>query len=118
MLWDVISRAKSSFSRASMIFDPWRGLLEEVGRYWRLYGGIWAVLLSPFFQLSLILGIVVPQFLHVYNDIAAVTISIVPCLLGFSVGAMAILLAFSSSRIFTVIAEEGSDKSFFRGRCL
>jgi hypothetical protein len=58
-------------------------------------------------------GAVIPHALHAYNDIAATAIAIVPCLLGFSVGAMAILLAFSSSKIFTLIAEEGHERSLF-----
>lgn len=56
---------------------------------------------------------IIPHALHAYNDVAATAIAIIPCLLGFSVGAMAIILAFSSSKIFTLIAEEGHERSLF-----
>ena len=46
-------------------------------------------------------------------DFAALTISVIPNLLGFTVGALAILLAFSSSAIFSTVAEEGAPASLF-----
>lgn len=109
----LISRVRSNFSRVSAIFSPWRDLLQEIYRYWKLYGGFKALLLSPYFQLSIVFGLIIPHLLHAYNNVAATAISIVPCLLGFSVGAMAILLAFSSSKIFPLIAEEGHERSLF-----
>ena len=44
---------------------------------------------------------------------ADITLSAVPNLLGFSVGALAIVLAFSSADIFSTLAEDGRPKSFF-----
>jgi hypothetical protein len=46
-------------------------------------------------------------------DVSAVTISIVPSLVGFTVGAFAIILAFSSSKLFVALAEEGRETSLF-----
>jgi hypothetical protein len=42
-----------------------------------------------------------------------IAIGVLPNLLGFTVGALAIVLAFSSADIFRIIAEEGNPKSFF-----
>jgi hypothetical protein len=42
-----------------------------------------------------------------------IALSAVPNLLGFSVGALAIVLAFSSAVIFSTLAEEGEPTSFF-----
>ncbi|MGA8499401.1 MAG: hypothetical protein WB764_28235 [Xanthobacteraceae bacterium] len=42
-----------------------------------------------------------------------ISISVLPNLLGFTVGALAIVLAFSSASIFKTIAQEGEPKSFF-----
>jgi hypothetical protein len=50
------------------------------------------------------------EYLVKASDIA---ISAVPNLLGFAVGALAIVLAFSSADIFKVIAEGGEPRSFF-----
>jgi hypothetical protein len=44
------------------------------------------------------------------SDIA---ISAIPNLLGFTVGALAIVLAFSSAEIFKTLAEDGDPRSFF-----
>jgi Fe2+ transport system protein B len=45
--------------------------------------------------------------------IAEVTISVAPSLLGFSIGAMAIVLAFSGSKFFKVLSEKGRDDSAY-----
>jgi hypothetical protein len=42
-----------------------------------------------------------------------ITVGAVPNLLGFTVGALAIVLAFSSAEIFRVIAQGGRPDSFF-----
>ena len=47
------------------------------------------------------------------NDAAALTFSIVPNLLGFSIGAMAVVLAFPTSSIFEIIAENGREDSYY-----
>jgi hypothetical protein len=39
--------------------------------------------------------------------------SIVPNLLGFSIGAMAVVLAFPTTTIFKIIAEEGREDSYY-----
>jgi hypothetical protein len=44
---------------------------------------------------------------------ADVAVSILPNLLGFTVGALAIVLAFSSAKVFETIAEKGEPRSFF-----
>jgi hypothetical protein len=40
-------------------------------------------------------------------------VGVLPNLLGFTVGALAIVLAFSSADIFRIIAEDGNPRSFF-----
>lgn len=44
---------------------------------------------------------------------ADIAISAIPNLLGFTVGALAIVLAFSSAQIFKLLAEEGEPQSYF-----
>lgn len=50
------------------------------------------------------------EYIAKASDIA---ISAIPNLLGFTVGAFAIVLAFSSAEIFKTLAEEGEPESFF-----
>jgi hypothetical protein len=40
-------------------------------------------------------------------------VSVIPNLLGFTVGAMAIVLAFSSAPIFKMLAQDGDPRSYF-----
>lgn len=42
-------------------------------------------------------------------------VSVIPNLLGFTVGAMAIVLAFSSAPIFKMLAQDGDPRSYFMG---
>jgi hypothetical protein len=44
---------------------------------------------------------------------AEIAVSVLPNLLGFTVGAFAIVLAFSSGPVFETIAERGEPQSFF-----
>jgi len=86
--------------------------LGEVRDYWRVYGGLGSVLTSPAFLLAL--G--VTSFSSVlWKDCQwyQVSFSILPNLLGFSIGAFAIVLAFPATTLFEVIAEDGRDDSFY-----
>lgn len=51
----------------------------------------------------------------VWNDgrPSELALSTIPNLLGFTIGALAIVLAFSSSHIFKTLAEHGAPDSFF-----
>jgi len=78
-----------------------------------LYGGWKALCLSPYAQLSLFLGVLCEISADEKFDASSLTTSIVPNVLGFTVGALAIILAFSSSRFFSFLTEEGQEKSLF-----
>jgi hypothetical protein len=47
------------------------------------------------------------------NGAADIALAIVPNLLGFSIGAMAIVLAFPTSAMFEIISEDGRDDSYY-----
>lgn len=47
------------------------------------------------------------------DSLSQAILDVVPGLLGFSIGAMAILLAFSHSKFFTVLSEEGKPNSAY-----
>jgi hypothetical protein len=68
--------------------------------------------------MAVVCGYVFPKLVGANIDLAQTLISVIPNLLGFSVGSMAIILAFSSSNIFSAIAEDGDERStipsFFR----
>ena len=68
---------------------------------------------SPYAVLSVVVGSLLYVCSAATYDPAATTISIVPNILGFTVGAMAIMLAFSSGEFFTFLTEGGHERSLF-----
>lgn len=82
--------------------------------YWRVYGGFAAVVTSPYAQIGLALAVL---FLLTNGACKAgeLALSILPSLLGFTIGGMAIVLAVSSSDLFKRLAEKGKPDSYFMG---
>jgi hypothetical protein len=94
------------------VAKAWQTLIDEFGGYWSVYGGSRAFWQSPVlwgaFACTLLLF---P--LWISGAWADVSIAILPNLLGLSIGAMAILLAFPTTRIFRILAEDGRKDSFY-----
>jgi len=103
----------SDSSLASSISRSWRNQSKEIARYWELYGGWRALAASPYAHLSVVFGIVTQCRHSKAFDPAAATLSVIPNVLGFTVGALAIILAFSSSDFFTYLIDGGKEKSLF-----
>lgn len=85
--------------------------------YWRVYGGITAVLRSTYFWVAIVITFLsgVPDAKDAEGLIwPQLTISIVPSLLGLGVGAMALMLSFSSGRFLEAIKQKGKDRSYLR----
>jgi hypothetical protein len=99
-------------------FSQWRNQAAAVRHYFVVYGGFPALLRSPYLLIAIIASSVCfwlapkPAAGHLFgaSDIA---ISVLPNLLGFAVGALAIVLAFSTAEIFEALAERGDPQSFF-----
>lgn len=71
------------------------------------------MLLSPYVHLSAALTIVCLVLRAPDKSAAEIAVSVLPNLLGFTVGALAIVLAFSSSPVFDTLAQRGEPQSFF-----
>lgn len=86
--------------------------VEELAGYWKAYGGWSAFLRSPAFWFSVAVTILcIPAWDK--GQWMDATLSIVPSLTGFSLGAMAIVLAFPSSPLFKLFAERGRVDSYY-----
>lgn len=86
--------------------------------YWALYGGHRALLGSPYLYFALLFSVITaPYWLSSDQDgsraWAQTAIDTIPSMLGFSMGGMAIMLAFSNAEIFKAITQNGSPNSFF-----
>lgn len=81
------------------ILQPLKGFKE----YWRIYGGLKAVLGSLYFIISIIIS---SLSFHIWLNPYwwEIVLNIIPNLIGFSLGGFAIFLAFSSSDFIRKIA--------------
>ena len=85
---------------------------EELAGYWHAYGGLRALARSPALWFSIAFTFIC---IPAWNDgkWMDATLSIVPSLTGFSLGAMAIVLAFPSSPLFKLFSEKGRADSYY-----
>lgn len=84
--------------------------------YWRVYGGVGALVRSKFVWLAAVLAGLCYGLWSTKPSreiLSQVVLDTVPSLLGFSIGAMAILLAFSQSKFFAVLSEDGKSDSAY-----
>src|SRR5205814_6637527 len=91
----------------SGLSDDWSGTHETLLKYWRVYGGSRALFRSPAFLLSVLLSTICYPLWWSANSSAPLVLSVVPNLLGFSIGAMAVVLAFPTTTVFEIITEGG-----------
>lgn len=101
---------------ASDAKKTYRGVAKAIGRYWAVYGGRSAVLRSPFFHVSFVLLLLTANtwlYTKWWEDVA----SVVPNLLGFTLGGFAIFLGFGDEKFKSEIAgndpfEESDDSPY------
>ena len=79
-------------------FAQYKGAFKIFRKYWSLYGGTKAILTSPYFHVSLLLAVICSP----YPKWQESTLTIVPSILGFSLGGYAILLAFSNEKFLSL----------------
>lgn len=112
LAWAKVAASCRDLWQRSRLSDDWSGTKETIVTYWRVYGGIRALLRSPAFLFSLLLAVICFPTKLVSSS-AGYVLSIVPNLLGFTIGAMAIVLAFPTTTVFEIIAEDGRDDSYY-----
>jgi hypothetical protein len=84
----------------------YKGTFDLASRYWSLYGGCRAFILSPFLHFSLIISLLcwqvwkLPKPPFIWYDMCA---SVLPNLLGFTLGGYAIFLAFGDQQFLRKI---------------
>lgn len=75
------------------IKNKWAGVLRVFARYWGTYGGVRELLLSPYFQVSMVVSLVC---FPIWNDGSwiDVALSISPSLFGFTLAGYAMIFVF------------------------
>jgi len=92
--------------------EQWSNACETLQEYWKGYGGIKSLLTSPFFDVAVLISIVC-WWLSPQTKWYEPSLSILPNLLGFSIGGFAVLLVFSSDKFLKLISEDGASDSLF-----
>jgi hypothetical protein len=84
--------------------------------YWKVYGGFPALLRSKYAWFSVGLTVLLWRTWSTSEkrtELGSTILGIIPNLLGFTIGAMAILLAFSTSSFFAKLTENGKSDSAY-----
>lgn len=88
-------------------------VIPDLIDYWSVYGGWFGLLKSPWVWLSLGLTVILHDTaLHPERWMSDMY-SIIPSILGFSISALAISLAFPSTSVFKYFREGGIKKSLY-----
>ena len=86
--------------------------------YWRVYGGWTAAIRSTYLWVSVVLTGLLPDIATAKDGSKLIwpqiTLDTIPGPLGLSLGAMALMLSFSSGRFIDAIRQRGRDNSYFR----
>jgi hypothetical protein len=88
----------------------YRGVRGIFARYWRAYGGWKAVLTSPYLHAAILLTGLLG---HLWFDAAWWTdaIASLPTMIGFAIGAYAIVLGFGDERFRTILTQRRNGKT-------
>jgi hypothetical protein len=85
--------------------------IKSFNTYWNNYGGFNAIWASPYFKISLLLSAIINTF-GSYDKWFDLPLSILPNLLGFSIGAYAVVLVLGNGDFWKFIAEYSKDNLF------
>src|SRR5690242_7024510 len=88
----------------------YRRVAEIWGRYWRAYGGFSAVLTPPYFHVALICTTLTFPFWR-FPNWWDVPLGVLPNLLGFTLGGMAVLIGISEARVIRTLSHQEPDKA-------
>ncbi len=100
------------FKSFKIAFSPYKYVGESIGRYWKIYGGWHALLYSPYFHLSLIISLICYPVWYVEHEGWAwfnLCISVIPNLVGFTLGGYAMILAFGNEKFRSLLAGAGDN---------
>lgn len=87
-------------------FKPWGTLFKWLNRYRRAYGGVLGMLQSPFFGLALLIT-ALSYSLWLEPKWIEKAESLIPSLLGFSLGTYAIIFSIVGGRIKGALRQVG-----------
>lgn len=98
------------------MFKQWKGVADIFKRYWRSYGGLSALIGSPYLHISIIFVLMTFGYWS-NNSWWDQSLSILPSLLGFTLGGFAVFLSLGSEEFRSLMAQpddgDTTDKSTY-----
>lgn len=85
-----------------MIKKQWKGVLDIFQRYWKSYGGLSALVSSPYLHISLLLTILTYSYWS-DNEWWAQSLAVLPTLMGFTIGGFTIFLGLGSANFHSIM---------------
>lgn len=97
-----------------MVGKQWKGVADIFRRYWKSYGGLSALVSSPYLHVSILITILTFGYWS-DNDWWVQSLRVLPSLMGFTLGGFAIFLSLGSEDFRSIMARadkgESTDKS-------
>jgi hypothetical protein len=87
--------------------------VSDFRTYWRAYGGLTALVRSPYLWSAIAVTALVWRGHEPKDGWASLALTVLPSLLGLTIGAMAIVLAFPTTAMFRHLAEDGREDSYY-----
>lgn len=100
----------ASKKRPNKLVDSYKGFGKQIAHYWKCYGGFGSLLTSPFLHLSIAITICfkdawLSQESMWWTDVT----SVIPNMLGFTLGGYAIWLAIGDDKFRQLLSGEDED---------
>lgn len=92
--------------------SPYKYVGESISRYWKVYGGWHALLCSPYFHFSIVISLICYPVWSIEHETRAwfnLCISVMPNLVGFTLGGYAMILAFGNEKFLSLLAGADDD---------
>ena len=88
--------------------------IKSFNTYWDNYGGLKAIFTSPYFIISILFSIIIFTFSDSKEKWYDMPLSILPNLLGFSIGAYAVILVLGNGDFWKYIALDKKNNLFMQ----
>ncbi|PLY08375.1 MAG: hypothetical protein C0625_01955 [Arcobacter sp.] len=87
--------------------------IKSFSTYWDNYGGFAAIVSSPYFRISILISLIIIMFgsTEKWYDLP---LNVLPNLLGFSIGAYAVVLVLGNGDFWKFIAQDNQDNLFMQ----
>jgi len=93
----------------TLLKNQYKGVWEILKRYWCFYGGLAAILLSPYFHASVFFALTMTHY-WLYCPWWDVALSALPTILGFTLAGFTIWLGFGDEKFRRLISIQSNDK--------